>query len=53
MKNLRFYAVKSIENGNHKLTIVKAESEADARAFGCFEQHEITSIEDKGPVDHE
>ena len=51
MKNLRFYAVRSIENGNHKLTVVKAESEADARSFGCFDQHEITEVVDKGPVE--
>ena len=50
MKNLRFYTVRSIENGNHKLTVVKAESEDDARSFGCFEGHEIISVEDKGEV---
>lgn len=50
MKNLRFYVIKSIENGQHKLHVVKAESEDDARSFGCFKGHEIISIEDKGEV---
>ncbi len=51
MNNLRFYLVRSMENNQTKLTVVKAESEEDARSYGCFDGHEITSIEDKGPVE--
>lgn len=50
MTKLRFYKVRSIENGAAKLHVLKAESEEDVRSFGFLKSHEIISIVDMGPV---
>jgi hypothetical protein len=46
----RFYAVNLVTEGRHTVQIVKAETEAKARAM-MPEGAEIVKVVDKGPVE--